>query len=181
MTVFNRAFIVLLGIAFMVIGLVFLFEPQRSLLVAEDATNSLRSTQLAWPAFGATVAAIGAILLVFELIPRRRRLLAQVESGIVEYSPAMVGRMLEQDLMSMEGLQSARVRVSGTERRVDVHAALEAEPESDAHDLVARAGNRMRERLEHGLGLGIGSVRMAIEQGQLDRGRHDDSLGSRAA
>jgi len=142
-----------------------LFTPDRAIASLAVSLAALRSESpdlLAQQAV--VVGAIAFIALVLELWPARtgQGFRAVVDGGTVEYPSAMVVKVLETELASVEGIHGARVNVQGGGRRVDVLVRLATRPDDDAQAVATRAAGSVRDKIGT-LGLEMRQLRLAIQ------------------
>jgi hypothetical protein len=187
LALFNRLVVTLLALATLALAVAVLAVPQVLLAGVEaglSAFGAIPASSLV--AGGAALAALALLVLLLELRPGNRRgFVARVEGGTVEYPAATVADIVERELAGVEGVRQAQADVTGHRHKVDVRARLRVAPERDPQEVVARATGRVRERLERGLGLALGRVRLAIEPTEGARpaepGRTQPAVDARAS
>jgi hypothetical protein len=184
---FNRIIVLLLALAMLALAVALLATPETALSAAEDGLANLRAAPASSLLSGGTVlAALALVLLLLELRPAKARsstFAARVEGGTVEYPAATIGDIVERDLLRVEGVRQATAAITGR-GKVDVRARLLLAPDRDPQEVAAQASARLREKLERGLGLALGQVRLAIEPAEAlqlaEEGRASPAIGARA-
>lgn len=112
---------------------------------------------------GAGIALLALLLLVSELWPRRQRSFeSRTDSMTVEYPARTVTDVLRRELLALDGVRAATAEATGDPRKINIRARLTTEAEYDPQDVAGRAGTRIRDQLERGMGLGIGQVRISV-------------------
>lgn len=124
-------------------------------------------------ALSVALVVVGLIALAIFLIDvwpasRRRTLVVPFEAGSVEYPLGILASTIAQGLMSLDGVQEARVEVSGQRKRVDTMIRLWLTDEPHAQVVMTQIANAVREKLSS-LGLEAGTVRVAIQDTPLAR------------
>lgn len=187
MALFNRFVVTLLALATLALAVAVLAVPHLVPATVEAGLSAFRDVPASsLVAGGAALAALALLVLLLELRPGDGRgFVARVEGGTVEYPAVTVAGIVERELAGVEGVRQARAEATGHRHKVDVRARLRVAPERDPQEVVARATGRVRERLERGLGLGLGHVRLAIEPTETARpaepGRTQPAVDARAS
>lgn len=173
MTIFNRVLAVILLVAVLALAVALGLAPQTTLAALGAGIATLGSVPTAWllPA-AALVAALALIVLVAELRPRRRSILrAALEGATVEYDAGTVADILERELSRLEGVRAARVQMLRRRDKLDVLARVAVADGHDPQQVASHGASRIREALQHGLGLEVQSVRMSMQPGAVAAAR----------
>ena len=166
-TVFNRilAVIVLLGV--LALALALGLATQATTAALGSGVAAVSSLPTAWLLPGAAlVAALALILLFAELRPRRRSIVrAALEGATVEYDAGTVAEILQRELSRVDGVRGARAQVLARHGKLDVLARVAVADGHEPQQVASHGASRIREALQHGLGLEVHSVRMTMQPG----------------
>jgi membrane protein implicated in regulation of membrane protease activity len=166
-TIFNRVVAVIVLLAVLVLAVALGLATQATIAALVFGVATLSSLPTAWlvPA-AALIAAVALILLVAELRPRRRPILqANLEGATVEYDAGTVAGILERELSRVDGVRAARAQVLERHGKLDVLARVAVADGHDPQQVASHGASRIREALQHGLGLEVQSVRMSLQPG----------------
>jgi hypothetical protein len=172
MGIFNRVLVTLFAVCLLVLAAALGAAPQATLGVLEQGLSSVHGVPQPWvTALAALVAALALIVLVVEWRPQRRAVVrTQLQGGAtLEYDRGTVGAILERELAKIDGVRGARVQVMNRQGHLDAYARIAVAEGHDSHDVANRAASRIREALQHGLGIELNSLRLAVTPG-LARG-----------
>ncbi len=164
MAILKRVIAGLAGIVLLALAMLVPAMPWRLAQLAYDIATALQTApamSLFWA--GVTLAALGVLLLLLALSqPRQRYFEAEIEGAVVQYPPGTVREEAERELLSLPEVRRARVHLSERTDAVDLLALVDTEPSFDLQRLAVPAASRVRDRLEHGLGLRVEQLRVTV-------------------
>ncbi|HUX87091.1 MAG TPA: hypothetical protein VMW65_08820 [Chloroflexota bacterium] len=163
--VVNSVLVSLLAIGMMAVAIVLGRESAVVIRFGQSIVTGLQAMPtLEIQEMAISVAGCGIVILLIELWPRHgvAHFVSQIDGGTIEYSAALVADLIECDLAGQDGVQSARVCVSGQRQQVSVTASIASVSDADPQLIASRAASRIRDRVS-GLGISLGRMHVSIE------------------
>jgi hypothetical protein len=118
----------------------------------------------------AFIAAVALLILFIELRPQHQAVVrGTLDGASVDYDASAVGRLLARELSRLDDVIRAEVLASGRNGKVNVLVKLETSGAADPRQVATHGLGRVREVVQHSMGLELDQVRLSLRTGEPAR------------